>query len=213
MHNLLKNELFNIISGKSQVSNGTIIQAIASYLKHGSQTSIEIENSKQVKEQETKKLESFVSQHHLWISNVDFSQYISEGAEQRVYLKDSDYVLKLNDSIYYSSWTDYFHNLLLHNFFFPDTSYELLGFIKENKVLYAVVKQSFVTLTQETELIRVKEFLESNGFQNNRNNDYINYDLGIILEDLHDENVLTKDGILYFIDTVFYLTKSFWEHE
>ncbi len=54
MHNLLKDELFNIISGKSQISNGTIIQAIASYLKHGSQTSIEIENSKQVKEQETK---------------------------------------------------------------------------------------------------------------------------------------------------------------
>ena len=30
-------------------------------------------------------------------------------------------------------------------------------------------------------------------------------DLGIILEDLHDENVLTQDGILYFIDTVFYI--------
>jgi hypothetical protein len=32
----------------------------------------------------------------------------------------------------------------------------------------------------------------------------------LILEDLHDENVLTKDGLLYFIDTVFYLTDEFW---
>ncbi len=28
---------------------------------------------------------------------------------------------------------------------------------------------------------------------------------GLIIEDLHDENVLTSNGILYFIDTVFYL--------
>ena len=46
-----------------------------------------------------------------------------------------------------------------------------------------------------------------NGFENIRNNDYCNPDLGIILEDLHDENVLTRQGVLYFIDTVFYLKK------
>ncbi|WP_366518144.1 hypothetical protein [uncultured Mucilaginibacter sp.] len=27
---------------------------------------------------------------------------------------------------------------------------------------------------------------------------------------MHDENVLTRNGILYFIDTVFYLTGNFW---
>ena len=27
----------------------------------------------------------------------------------------------------------------------------------------------------------------------------------VIVEDLHDENVLTQDGMLYFIDTVFYI--------
>ncbi len=37
--------------------------------------------------------------------------------------------------------------------------------------------------------------------------------IGIILEDLHDENVLTSDGVLQFIDTVFYLTSSFYERE
>ena len=52
--------------------------------------------------------------------------------------------------------------------------------------------------------------MKLNGFQNNRNQDYINTELGIILEDLHDENVLTKNQVLYFIDTVFYLTDSFW---
>lgn len=50
-----------------------------------------------------------------------------------------------------------------------------------------------------------------NGFENNRNNDYRNNELGIILEDLHDENVLTKNDVLYFIDTVFFLTDTFWQ--
>ena len=45
----------------------------------------------------------------------------------------------------------------------------------------------------------------ANGFLNSKNQDYYNLDLGIILEDLHDENVLTQDGVLYFIDTVFYI--------
>ncbi|CAN5566413.1 hypothetical protein BH11BAC2_BH11BAC2_04250 [soil metagenome] len=125
-------------------------------------------------------------------------------------MKDPDHVLKLNDAINYSYWKDYFHNLILHNFFFPDTAYELLGFTKENNVLYAVVQQSYVTICQATDLEEVKAFLGSNGFINNRNNDYFNPELGIILEDLHDENVLTKNDILYFIDTVFYTTDEFW---
>ncbi len=102
-------------------------------------------------------------------------------------------------------------NLILHNYFFPDTAYNLLGFTIENEILFAVVEQSFVSVNQSTDLSQVKEFLTSNGFENVRNNDYYNSSLGIILEDLHDENVLKKNGILYFIDTVFYLTQEFWK--
>lgn len=87
MQNHLKNELHNVISGKSQVSYGAAIQTIASYLDNGSQPSDEIESSKQIRDQKTKKLECFVTERNLWINDIDFSQYISEGAEQRVYLK------------------------------------------------------------------------------------------------------------------------------
>jgi hypothetical protein len=51
----------------------------------------------------------------------------------------------------------------------------------------------------------VQTFLEANGFRIIRNNDYVNEELGIILEDIHDENVLVNSGVLFFIDTVFYL--------
>ena len=210
MQNDVKNEIRNIISGKSKVSNGSLIQTIAGYLSDGTQSSSETKNAEQIREEETQKLTIFASERNLWIYDIDFSQYISEGAEQRVFLKDTNHVLKLNDAIYYRCWSDYFHNLLLHNFFFPDTAYELIGLTKENDRLYAVVKQAYVVVNQETDLNKVREFLGANGFINNRNNDYINPELGIILEDLHDENVLCKNDILYFIDTVFYLTKEFW---
>lgn len=209
MQNHLKNELHNVLSGKSRVRFGALIQAIADYLKNGAQTSSTSQEDKYYKKEETKELIKYISENNLWIE-IDTSQYVSEGAEQKVYLKDTEKVLKLNDSIYYTSWKDYFYNLLLHNYFFPDTAYNLKGFIKDNNVLYAVVEQSFVSITGRTDLNQVKAFLTLNGFKNNRNNDYYNPELGIILEDLHDENVLTKNEVLYFIDTVFFLTEIFW---
>lgn len=124
MQNHLKNELHNVLSGKSEVRFGTIIQTIAGYLSDGAQTSTNAENEKYHDKQETERLEFFISEQNLWFNNLDLSQYVSEGAEQKVYLKDSEHVLKLNDAIYYNSWKDYFHNLLLHNYFFSDTAYE-----------------------------------------------------------------------------------------
>jgi len=208
--NSLKNHLYAIISGKSEVSHGKVIQAIANHLRESQRTSTTPKGTKHYKEQEKQKLESYISKNQLWINHIDFNQYVSEGAEQKVYLNNQKSVIKLNDSIYYNSWEDYFHNLLLHNTFFEDTPYQLNGFHTENDNLFAVVEQPFVEVTSATNLEHIKEFLLRNGFSNTRNNDYYNRELGLILEDLHDENVFTKDGLLYFIDTVFYLTDEFW---
>ena len=211
MNNIIKNELYNIISGESKASDGAIIQTITNYLRKCKKTSGITKTEKHFKKQETEKLELFVSKHSLWFKSFDVSNYVSEGAEQRVYLKDNQFVYKLNDSIYYESWVDYFNNLLLHNYFFPDTSYKLLGFFKEDNTLYSVIEQKFIKITSPTNLNHVKKFMEANGFLNIRNNDYKNSELGIIIEDLHDENVLTKNGVLYFIDTVFYITEDFYK--
>ena len=102
---------------------------------------------------------------------------------------------------------------MIHNYFFPHLAYELLGFNKRENKLCAVVKQPFVKATQNTDLQNVKEFLTTNGFINKKNNDYFHPDLGIILEDLHDENVLTSEGVLQFIDTVFYISDNFYTKE
>ena len=94
MQNHLKHELHNVLSGKSQVRFGAIIQSIASYLNDGTQASAIIEDEKHFKKQETKRLENYISDKNLWI-DIDLTQYVSEGAEQKVYLKDTENVLKL----------------------------------------------------------------------------------------------------------------------
>ncbi|CAN5124507.1 hypothetical protein BH09BAC5_BH09BAC5_18910 [soil metagenome] len=200
----LKHELQNIISGNGSVRNGKIIQTITEHLRGEKKAIQGIAKAKFIKEQETQVLIDFIDSKSLWYKDINASKYIGEGAEQKVYeFSDSNFILKTNDSIFYELWEDYLNSLLLHNYFFPHLAYELLGFYKSDK-LYAAVKQPFVKSTESTNLENVKEFLSANGFVNKKKNDYYNPSLGIIVEDLHDENVLTEEGALQFIDTVFF---------
>ena len=207
----VKHELQSIISGIGDHSAKNLIEAAAHYIRESKKTSGTTQEFEFTKEQETKELINWINQQNLWFKEHDESSFFAKGAEQRVYLcKDQRHVYKLNDSIFYQFWLDYFYSLLIHNYFFPQTAYELIGFYIEDEILLAVVKQSFIEITEQTDLSIVKEFLHQNGFELKKNTDYFNDKLGIILEDLHDENVLTNNGVLFFIDTVFYINDSFF---
>ncbi len=210
----LKYELQSIISGFGQPSTENLIKTAAHHIGKSQKTGGALKEQEFTKEQETKKLIEWVDAHDYWFKDHDESRFIASGAEQSVFLyHDPHFVYKLNDTIFYKTWLDYFHSLLLHNYFFSSTSYELLGFYLREDTLFATVKQPYVEITEPTNNDLVKEFLETNGFQLRRNHDYFNSEIGIILEDLHDENVLTNNGVLFFVDTVFYLHDSFFESE
>lgn len=115
-----------------------------------------------------------------------------------MYRHDDYSVIKLNAGVFYESWLDYFNNLLIHNYFFSSTSYEFLGFKCYNNSLVAVVKQGFIVSDEITDLVLLRQFLEYNTFTNIRNNDYESRQHGIILEDLHDENVLFRSRSILF---------------
>lgn len=213
----LKDYLYNYVRfkiwRKIKNSKGDIIQTIASYLRRCEATGSQIEKVEFKQQEEKKHLIEFITSQNLWLDKIE-GVYITEGAEQKVFwLSDKQFVLKLNSGIFYKYWIDYFHSLLLHNYYFPETNYSLVGFHKENGILNACVKQPFVKTNEITNIEIVKSFMLSNGFSNSRFNDYINEDKGIIIEDLHDENVLTKDGVLFFVDTVFYVIDKFWEQQ
>ncbi len=210
----LKNELQNIISGNGQVRHGETIQTISAYLRGKKNAVSNVKETKFSKDEETKILIDYVEQANFWYVSELAAKYIGEGAEQKIYEHlDPDFVIKVNDGIFYKCWSDYLNNLLLHNYFFPHLAYELIGFKLYEGTLHAVVMQPFVKATESTNLENVKDFLSANGFINKKDNDYFHPDLGIILEDLHDENVLTNEGVLQFIDTVFFLTEKFYQPE
>jgi len=49
----------------------------------------------------------------------------------------------------------------MHNYFFPNTAYELMGFYIDSTGLFAVIKQPFILITEPTDLNKVKSFLNS----------------------------------------------------
>jgi len=197
----LKNEIRNILSGKSQDGQENPIEAAAAYLRANARIGSE---GTAIRKSERQKLEEYISQNNLWF-NGKLGVYLAEGVEQRVYRFDANNVVKLNPSTYYSTWLSYLNNLLLHNFFFPDTAYELIGFMRYKDELNAVVTQPFID-AEPAKIEDIRKFMSDNGFINTGHiykskNDYQNDDLGIRINDLHEKNVLAKEGTLYFIDT------------
>ena len=44
---------------------------------------------------------------------------------------------------------------------------------------------------------KLKELLTFNAFENTRRQDYYNKEFGLVLEDMHDENVIARQGVLF----------------
>ncbi|HEY4326788.1 MAG TPA: hypothetical protein VGN20_22570 [Mucilaginibacter sp.] len=207
----IKDELQNIILGDESVGASGQLKKVQIFLRGNAETGVGTQNQQRLKSEEAAELIRFASREkHFYEPEIREDDFIASGAEQRVYRYDGEHVIKTNGGIFYEYWLDYFNSLLIHNYFFPTTAYSFLGFKIIEDELYAVVKQEFIVTTDSTNLAAIKQFLEYNEFINNRNNDYINTALGIIFEDLHDENVLSNKGVLFFIDTIFYLTGNFY---
>jgi Serine/Threonine/Tyrosine Kinase found in polyvalent proteins len=145
----MNDEIQHIISRKSQTGQGIVIKTITDYLARCQEASGMAKTDKYFKVKETKNLIDFIETEKLWYSTINIDDFIAEGAEQKVFIKNEQRVLKLNDSIYYLSWLDYFQNLLLHNYFFSDTFYTFLGFYQLEEKLYAVVEQPFVKANEK----------------------------------------------------------------
>jgi hypothetical protein len=212
--NFTKDEIQNILSGKSQVRQGNAIQAAASYLRTNGSFGKEVARTSKAKEGqslefERKSLERYISENNLWFEDGNLGIFLKSGSEQSVFqLGKSDFVVKLNrlNTIYYNSWLQYFYSLLLHNYFFDDTAYELIGFTKYNGQLNAVVKQPYIDWTDVTKIEDIIDFMSENEFYNSDTNvNYTNTELGVRINDLHIYNVLTrkddKGDTLYFVDT------------
>ncbi len=203
--------LANIVQGILIEGQTDYLTAARNFLCRRFSTSTKVEKNFEqqsaIKKEQAKCLADFSAQQHLWLTEFPNEEnYLTEGGEAKIYLaNDNRSVIKVNDAVYYNTWLDFFNSVLIHNLLFEETAYKLQGFVLMNDCLFAVLKQPFIIFDSPTDLSDVKYYLEHNGFINIRRNDYYNTELGLILEDMHDENVLVSSNKLFFIDTVFYI--------
>ena len=170
----------------------------------------DFEGKSVIKEDQAQLLKNYCTENNLWVSHLPGEdRFLTRGGEASVYLNnDGKTVVKINDAVYYATWLEFFNSILLHNLIFPNTAYNFVGFIMKKNVLYAVLQQPFITADGQANLDNIKKLLAYNGFENSRRNDYFHKELGLILEDMHDENVLVNCDTLFFIDTVFYTVSA-----
>lgn len=101
---MIKDELQHIIRGTSKNRERTLVETIADYLRASTSTSFVAKNYQQNKQEEAQKLSEFCNDNNLWAdAKLNFELFVSEGAEQKVYIRDEYTVYKLNDAIYYAS--------------------------------------------------------------------------------------------------------------
>lgn len=74
----IKDELKDILQGKSTVSHGTAIQAAASHLRKSKKTSRMAQKNEPNREEETKELIHYINTHCLWKCDINFNSFISQ---------------------------------------------------------------------------------------------------------------------------------------
>jgi len=193
-----RKKLENIVRGIIIEDQADTCTSVRNHLCAGFSTSRSVkkdfEGQSIIKEKQVESLKLFASEHQLWVTSLPAEDhYLSQGGESKVYFdKDGLNVIKLNGAVYYATWLEYLNSLVIHNLLFPGTAYRLLGFAEKNGSLLAVLKQPYIPSDSTAELADIKKLLAYNGFENTRRQDYFNKEYGLILEDMHDENVIVN---------------------
>lgn len=126
------------------------------------------------------------------------------GQENDVFLRDGR-VLKRNNLCFHLSYVDFFDRLALHALLFPGAPLELEGFVEHDGELRPVMSQPAVRAHRGANRTEVEALMKTLGFERVRNDDY-RHPEGILVEDLHDENVFIGEaGEVILIDPAIYL--------
>ncbi|UFH53859.1 hypothetical protein [Spirosoma sp. KNUC1025] len=165
-----------------------------------------------IRPQETVALKNWADTSNLWLNEADFTKnWFSfgeiEGGEHQLY-QQNGYFIKRNNLLYHTNWLEYFHRLVLHNWLFPETAVHFEGLMLVGDELQPVIRQKALLAIRGADRKEVETEMAKRGFYRRKADNYYNPDLGILVEDLHDENVLVSPrGSLLIFDPVIYLAK------
>lgn len=135
------------------------------------------------------------------------SQGCIGGQENDEFLRDNR-VWKRNNLSFHLCFADFFDRLALHNSLFPGAPLRFEGVTEHEGELRPVMSQPAVRARRGATRAEVEALMRGLGFTRVQNDDY-RHPEGILVEDLHDENVfLDEGGEVVVIDPVIYLSET-----
>jgi hypothetical protein len=155
----------------------------------------------------SKEIEAFAKENGFFypsFTEISKGKTPKKGMESIVYMDESGKnVIKINNGYYNTDWADFFNRIMAHNIYFPETSYDFLGFTKRDGRLAVILKQPLVTIARGAKANEVKEEVEKRGLTFKSIYNIIDEYNNVSLHDFHEENaVIDTDGSMVFIDPI-----------
>lgn len=130
-----------------------------------------------------------------------------EGGEHQVY-QAGGWFYKRNNMAYHSGYLEYLHRVVLHNYLFAETAICFEGLMWYDDLLQPVISQKALAGVRGATRDEVEHEMLLRGFVRRFADNYYNPTLNVLVEDLHDENVLVDaDGDLLIFDPVIHIAK------
>lgn len=165
--------------------------------------------------QQEKDLQEWAVKKHRLIDDNQFEKDWRDdggqgGQENQIVTRPGGRLLKRNYSqklgqamVNYETFVEYFDNVQMHNEIFPEAKLTLEGFSRTSDGLAPVVSQAFVKAVRGASQEEVKDLMVKGRFMPVGGHAYENKDLGVRVQDLHDQNVLVDgNGNLHVIDPI-----------
>ena len=155
----------------------------------------------QIDERQEQLIEQWAKASKLWVDNSDkiltdtFGPMIAQGAEAKVYYREGDKsVVKERTSIY-STTQKALDAIALHNFLFPETAMNVIGFTRDSDNLMRIIlTQPYIRCLRLATKDEIDALVNAKGFRDNRDGQGVNYISDrMALEDMHPANVFIDE--------------------
>lgn len=164
-------------------------------------------SGRQQKEIEARAAEVYAKEKGIWIPMQEIfslGEPAPSGNENDVYFNSQDNsVYKVNNLMNSGNITSLLERIKLHNQYFPDTRYELVGFSGfGGRDIYPVLQQRYIENATFATPKEIENYMEALGFERIGDAEYSNGN--VVISDLRPRNVLKDgDGDIYVVDAEF----------
>ena len=155
----------------------------------------------QIDERQEQLIEQWAKASKLWVDDSDkiltdtFGPMIAQGAEAKVYYREGDKsVVKERTSIY-STTQKALDAIALHNFLFPETAMNVIGFTRDSDNLMRIIlTQPYIRCLRLATKDEIDALVNAKGFRDNWDGQGVNYISDrMALEDMHPANVFIDE--------------------